>query len=124
MEHKLKKVRIFDQKIIEVANRIICHWRVWNTVYPISIWRLFEELKSNPEEHEDTDDEEPDSEDEKDTHVFTEDEDVSDELSEEGDDDFFEESEFNADLVDQLYPWKGSKASMFEDVELLTEELK
>ena len=30
----------------------------------------------------------------------------------------------NADLVDQLYPWKGSKASMFEDVELLTEELK
>ena len=93
-------------------------------VYQISIWRLFEELKSNPEEHEDTDDEEPDSEDEKDTHVFTEDEDVSDELSEEGDDDFFEESEFNADLVDQLYPWKGSKASMFEDVELLTEELK
>ena len=94
------------------------------SVYQISIWRLFEELKSNPEEHEDTDDEEPDSEDEKDTHVFTEDEDVSDELSEEGDDDFFEESEFNADLVDQLYPWKGSKASMFEDVELLTEELK
>ena len=81
-------------------------------------------MKSNPEEHEDTDDEEPDSEDEKDTHVFTEDEDVSDELSEEGDDDFFEESEFNADLVDQLYPWNGSKASMFEDVELLTEELK
>ena len=86
--------------------------------------RSLKELKSNPEEHEDMDDEETDSEDEKDTHVFTEDEDVSDELSEEGDDDFFEESEFNADLVDQLYPWKGSKASMFEDVELLTEELK
>ena len=48
---------------------------------------------------------------------------MSEELSE-GEDDFFEESEFNAGLVDQLYPWKGSKASMYEDVELLTEELK
>ena len=78
-------------------------------------------MKSNPQELEE--DEETDSEDEKDTHVFTEDEDVSEELSE-GEDDFFEESEFNAGLVDQLYPWKGSKASMYEDVELLTEELK
>ena len=91
----------------------------WNHLKTFS-----KELKSSHEEQDDLDDEETDSEDEKDTHVFTEDEDVSDGLSEEGDDDFFEESEFNADLVDQLYPWKGSKASMFEDVELLTEELK
>ena len=90
----------------------------------IHISNIPKELKSNAEELEEPEDEETDSEDEKDTHVFTEDEDVSDELSEEGDDDFFEESEFNAGLVDQLYPWKGSKASMYEDVELLTEELK
>ena len=71
---------------------------------------------------EEPEESEIDSEDEKDTHVFTEDEDES----ENDDDDEFFGNEFIDDpLVDNcLYPWKGSKASMFEDVELLTEELR